>query len=190
MSKEQSRTFKNVRDSKQNFFITGPAGTGKSFLFKLIAQDMKSRHGLVVASTATSGLAANAINGSTIHSFAGYRSSFRTSLKIDLDKWILFIKRNPMINYRLTKVDLILIEEASMLCPILFSGLDQVLKILRLEFYLILGNPAYLLEECESACLVTCCSYLLLYQMGWHGSSPSCSFLVRHGELQLFVSIN
>ena len=51
---------------------TGAAGTGKSFLLKKIITVLKSLHGeKKVAVTALTGIAANNINGTTLHSFAG-----------------------------------------------------------------------------------------------------------------------
>ena len=53
-----------------NLFITGPAGTGKSFIMVMI-RDMLVGMGRRVARTASTGTAAINIGGSTIHSFAG-----------------------------------------------------------------------------------------------------------------------
>lgn len=68
--------------SGQNLFITGSAGTGKSFLMKFIVQELKKNYeckpkhpsGAVVV-TAPTGVAAINIGGQTIHSFAGIGQS-------------------------------------------------------------------------------------------------------------------
>ncbi len=55
-----------------NVFITGSAGTGKTFLMKYVIQELAKKHGeSAVAVTAPTGIAAIAVGGQTIHSFAG-----------------------------------------------------------------------------------------------------------------------
>jgi DNA replication protein DnaC len=49
------------------FFITGPAGTGKSFLFETLEKWLASYH-ISVLKMAPTGIAACAIGGKTIHS--------------------------------------------------------------------------------------------------------------------------
>eukprot|EP00038_Savillea_parva_P029528 m.71700 g.71700 ORF g.71700 m.71700 type:complete len:575 (-) comp8731_c0_seq2:571-2295(-) len=55
----------------QNAFITGAAGTGKSFLFRYIRTQLEQRLGGAVAVTAPTGVAAINVGGVTIHSWAG-----------------------------------------------------------------------------------------------------------------------
>jgi Cdc6-like AAA superfamily ATPase len=69
--------------SGQNVFITGSAGTGKSYLLKYIVQEMRTKFGEMsetddtisaagsVVITAPTGVAAINVGGCTIHSFAG-----------------------------------------------------------------------------------------------------------------------
>ncbi len=55
-----------------NVFITGSAGTGKTFLMKYAIQELRKKHGdAAVAVTAPTGIAAITVGGQTIHSFAG-----------------------------------------------------------------------------------------------------------------------
>jgi DNA replication protein DnaC len=57
-----------------NVFLTGGAGTGKSYLLKCILDEMVSLHGKqAVFVTATTGIAAVSIGGITVHQFAGIR---------------------------------------------------------------------------------------------------------------------
>lgn len=52
----------------RNVFFTGSAGTGKSFLLKRLVQRLKAEHGPdCVFVTASTGIAACAIDGSTVH---------------------------------------------------------------------------------------------------------------------------
>jgi ATP-dependent DNA helicase PIF1 len=56
----------------KNVFFTGGAGTGKSTLLLLIVEKLIAKHGRCnVFVTATTGLAACAVGGTTIHQFAG-----------------------------------------------------------------------------------------------------------------------
>eukprot|EP01135_Chromosphaera_perkinsii_P011736 Nk52_evm14s2485 gene=Nk52_evmTU14s2485 len=65
ITQEQQQVLDLV-SQKSNVFITGPPGTGKSFLIKKI----KELHPKAYL-TATSGIAASHFSGSTIHSFSG-----------------------------------------------------------------------------------------------------------------------
>ena len=57
-----------------NIFLTGEAGTGKSYLLKCILNEMVQMHGKKsVFITATTGVAAVNIGGTTVHQFAGIR---------------------------------------------------------------------------------------------------------------------
>jgi predicted NACHT family NTPase len=74
LSVEQQRAAQRAL-SGQNLFITGSAGTGKSFLLQYIVQEAKNQHtgqpdSVVV--TAPTGVAAINVGGATINSFAGY----------------------------------------------------------------------------------------------------------------------
>lgn len=69
LGKDQKRAFDAVL-ARKNVFITGSAGTGKSFLLSVIVDELK-KEGLNVAVTASTGIAAEAIGGITLHSFAG-----------------------------------------------------------------------------------------------------------------------
>lgn len=74
LSVEQQRAAQRAL-SGQNLFITGSAGTGKSFLLKYIVQEAKKQHSEQpdsVVVTAPTGVAAINVGGATINSFAGY----------------------------------------------------------------------------------------------------------------------
>lgn len=59
--------------SGQNVFITGSAGTGKSYLLKFIVQESRKKYPPnSIAVTAPTGISAINVGGVTINSFAGY----------------------------------------------------------------------------------------------------------------------
>ena len=67
LNKKQSVVLQSVLGGS-NVFITGSAGTGKSFLLKKIVGSLPPRSTVVSAST---GIAASHVGGITLHSFAG-----------------------------------------------------------------------------------------------------------------------
>ena len=64
---EEKKQILDAINQRQNIFVTGGAGTGKSFLLKLI-KDKYQPHGIHV--TASTGAAAVHVEGVTIHSWA------------------------------------------------------------------------------------------------------------------------
>ena len=65
-------------DHCQNMFFTGDAGTGKSYVLRLIVSALKKKFGSQkVFVTASTGIAACNISGTTLHSFAGIGSVAR-----------------------------------------------------------------------------------------------------------------
>jgi hypothetical protein len=90
-----------------NVFVTGSAGTGKSYLLRYVIQELLRKYGEEgVAVTAPTGIAAININGMTVHSFAGiglglchYIYSLRTSLWDEIKFKISFRKRGQRENF-------------------------------------------------------------------------------------------
>ena len=71
LNEEQQYASERVISNK-NAFITGSAGTGKSFLLRYLVQELQNRFGNnAVAVTASTGIAAVNLGGQTLHSFAG-----------------------------------------------------------------------------------------------------------------------
>ena len=56
----------------ESFFLTGGAGTGKTFTLQLIIDALREKHGAGhVFPTASTGIAASHISGTTLHWFSG-----------------------------------------------------------------------------------------------------------------------
>ena len=96
LTHEQSDVVAACREGV-SLLITGGAGTGKSYLIDLISKEMIKLHGKQsVFITATTGLAAVAIGGSTIHQFAGL-PAFDNDMSLSPDA---FVKQVTfLINY-------------------------------------------------------------------------------------------
>lgn len=105
-----------------NVFLTGPAGSGKTYLLNQFIKYLKSRK-VNAAVTASTGIAATHMNGITIHSWSGLGVKDNLSEK-DLRK----IAGNSKLRNRITKTKVLIIDEISMLHA---DQLDNVDKILR-----------------------------------------------------------
>jgi ATP-dependent DNA helicase PIF1 len=67
---DQKRALKVVK-SGHNLFLTGAAGTGKSHVLRYLNKTLVRLHGKgTVYVTASTGVAGQSINGTTLHSFA------------------------------------------------------------------------------------------------------------------------
>lgn len=121
---EQKAAFRIMSDSKQNLFITGKAGTGKSFLLKLFVAGNKTKNIILLAPT---GVAAINIGGVTIHSAFGYENLVNANFEdIKRGKIRLFnIKKAVLIS-----VDTIIIDEISMVRADTFEKMDLILRSL------------------------------------------------------------
>mmetsp|Transcript_33576 Transcript_33576/g.32054 ORF Transcript_33576/g.32054 Transcript_33576/m.32054 type:complete len:659 (+) Transcript_33576:83-2059(+) len=121
--------------SGQNVFITGSAGTGKSYLLKYIVQEMRrkfeemaesddtisARESVVI--TAPTGVAAINVGGCTIHSFAGIGLGEGTSTYLKNK-----VLRNSNALKRWQNCKVLIIDEVSMLSTALFEVLDLIAR--------------------------------------------------------------
>lgn len=108
-------------EQKENIFITGGAGTGKSTLLKAIAEIYPD-----IRLTASTGIAAYNIGGVTIHSFCGVEICNKPISQI-VDK-IKMNNCNNELYKQLAHCRTIVIDEISMLSLKTFSYIDTVLK--------------------------------------------------------------
>jgi ATP-dependent DNA helicase PIF1 len=107
--------FKKIENSKESFFITGKAGTGKSTFLKYFSQKTKKRF-VILAPT---GIAALNVSGQTIHSF------FKFPPRIITDSHIKKMENNKIY----LKIDCIIIDEVSMVRADLMDGVDKFMRL-------------------------------------------------------------
>lgn len=123
LSKEQNNVIELARLG-YNIFYTGSAGTGKSLLLKSLIKALKKQHpDGSVAVTASTGLAACNIGGMTLHSLTGIglgKGDARTLLKR--------VKRQQRNRKRWKNLEVLIIDEISMIDGILFDKLDYVAR--------------------------------------------------------------
>lgn len=108
-----------------NVFLTGPPGSGKSYMINKFVGRMQSQ-GLQVAVTATTGIAANVLGGLTIHAWSGIGVEQALS-----DKKLAVMMEDEALVARLSGADVLIIDEISMLGVPLLEMLDKLLKAAR-----------------------------------------------------------
>ena len=109
--------------SGKNVFYTGSAGCGKSTVLKAFVKELREM-GQDVRIVAPTGKAALEVNGSTYFTFAGWTPShFKKQLK-DLKQGA----HQTWVNKRMRAVDVLIIDEISMLENHIFERLNEVMK--------------------------------------------------------------
>jgi ATP-dependent exoDNAse (exonuclease V) alpha subunit len=106
-----------------NVYLTGAAGTGKTYLLNKYIQFLKAER-IGVAVTASTGIAATHLAGLTIHSWAGIGVKRFAS-----DADIKMMAANRRVAKRFRKTDVLIIDEISMLDA---DRLDLVERIARI----------------------------------------------------------
>lgn len=118
----QQKAYQIILD-KKSIFITGAGGTGKSVLIKKIKKDMEKKN---IAMTSTTGVSAKLINGVTLHSYLGIQLGDKS-----YDDLLKLIKINKTVFNRWKLLDILIIDEISMLSVELFEKLDKLAQTLR-----------------------------------------------------------
>lgn len=109
--------------SGESAFITGPAGTGKTFLLNQFIK-LAKYEGKHVSVTATTGLAATHLGGTTIHAWAGIGV-----LDYIPDRFADHVAKGR--REIIEKTDILIIDEISMLHDYRLDMVDQVCQMVR-----------------------------------------------------------
>lgn len=110
-------------ESRANVFLTGRAGTGKSFLTSHFLRHAASPKTAVLAST---GAAALLVGGRTFHSFFGLGI-----LEGGMQRTVERALRNPKNVKRIKTTDTILVDEVSMLSGITLATAEEIARLAR-----------------------------------------------------------
>ncbi len=107
----------------KNIFITGSAGTGKTYLLRQYIQYLQERriHPSIVAPT---GIAASHLKGQTIHSF--FALGIRDTIVDNV--YIKRLLEKSYLKSRFKKLKVLIIDEISMVSPEIFGSMDRVLR--------------------------------------------------------------
>lgn len=107
----------------ESVFLTGPAGSGKTYVLNQFIKQA-TREGLVVAVTATTGLAATHLHGTTIHTWSGI--GVRDELEPDFFEHLRKDRRKII-----KETDVLVIDEISMLHDYRLDMVDEVCRHVR-----------------------------------------------------------
>ncbi len=141
-NEEMQKVLQLVEYTNSSLFLTGKAGTGKSTLLRYICSHVKKKH-VVLAPT---GIAAINVGGSTLHSF--FKLPFHPLLPNDTR----FSERNIRETLKYTgekrkiirEVELIIIDEISMVRADIIDFIDKVLRIYTRNRYEAFGGKQML----------------------------------------------
>jgi hypothetical protein len=115
----------NILKTGANVFLTGEPGAGKTHTINSFVNYLRAC-GVEPAITASTGIAATHIGGTTIHSWSGV--GIKTKLdKYDLDK----IASSEYISKRVRRTKVLIIDEISMLSANMLDMLDMVCRAVR-----------------------------------------------------------
>jgi ATP-dependent DNA helicase PIF1 len=118
----QSQTLA-ILDAGHSIFLTGPAGSGKTYVLNEFIRQARAS-GKSVAVTASTGLAATHLGGSTIHSWSGIgiADELHKRHASDMSK----TRQDQIIN-----ADILIIDEVSMLHDYRLDMVDQIAREVR-----------------------------------------------------------
>ncbi len=125
LNEKQSLAYDLIVNRGKNIFLTGVGGVGKSACIHKIKQDLLSSN-KNVAITSTTGVSASLIKGSTLHSYLGIGlgvSSF--------EKLYKRVSSSGFYTSRWRNIDLLIIDEVSMLSINLFEKLEKIARYIR-----------------------------------------------------------
>lgn len=108
--------------SGRNIFLTGSAGTGKTYVLNQYIHYLKDRK-IPVAVTASTGIAATHMNGMTIHSWSGIGIKDSISLAN-----LNFLRQKKYMRDKMEEVKVLIIDEISMLHRKQLDLVNEVLQ--------------------------------------------------------------
>jgi len=114
-----------ILDAGNSVFLTGPAGSGKTHVLNQFVKEAR-QNGKSVAVTASTGLAATHLGGSTIHSWAGI------GIADELTKRAVGDMSKSRVD-QIGKADVLVIDEVSMLHDYRLDMVDQVCQQVRAD---------------------------------------------------------
>ncbi len=108
-----------------NIFLTGPPGSGKSYVLSAFV-NWASKRKIRVALTASTGIAASLLGGTTIHSWSGMGMNHQINIAKAEE-----LATNQLLSERLNNVDILIIDEISMLSGQMLDSLNLLLRVAR-----------------------------------------------------------
>lgn len=115
LSAEQAAVYATIEGTRDNIFVTGRAGTGKSTLLNHLSWNTSKQ----VVISAPTGVAALNVGGQTIHSL------FRLPIGVIADH---DIEQNAVLRKLLNTIDTLVVDEVSMVNADLLDAMDRSLR--------------------------------------------------------------
>lgn len=132
LNKEQLKAYNIITKTNENVFITGSGGTGKSYILKYVFQNF-NKNKVKYAITAPTGVSSININGQTLTSLFGISPKNDTFNSI-FDDNTGKIKKNiikPYVSKIINNLDVLIIDEISMITKDLFNIINIICKNIR-----------------------------------------------------------
>lgn len=117
----------NIAKNRKNLLITGSGGTGKSTVLKKIIKYFKNNN-IHVGVTSSTGISATLINGTTLHSYLKIGIANKPVEELYNN---LISRKNKSDYNRLLKLEVLIIDEISMIDNILFSKIAAYLSLIK-----------------------------------------------------------
>ncbi len=115
----KQETALQIMKGNKNVYLAGSPGTGKTYLLNKYV-DWLTDNGKIPSITASTGIAAVHIGGTTIHSWAGVRDDVVT------DKNIKDILENRWTRERICRTEILIIDEISMVSSRMLNVLNKI----------------------------------------------------------------
>ena len=122
LDSQQEQARKLMDETNENYFLSGKAGTGKSYLLDTFRNETQKKT-LVLAPT---GIAALNVRGATLHSAFGYYNLVKLNIE-DISPKTIRLKSDKQLV--LQEVETIIIDEISMVRADIFEKIDKILQI-------------------------------------------------------------
>lgn len=124
LNNQQLEAITKIKQGK-NVFITGSPGTGKSYTLKYCIREIKLS-GKNYAVTSSTGCSAVLINGQTLHSYIGIGTG-----KLTESEYIKALSHKRYKIKQLCELNVLIIDEISMVDNITFDKISNILKAIR-----------------------------------------------------------
>lgn len=121
MTQEEVLTL--LKESTKNIYLGGQPGTGKTYVIREYVNNALD-NGVRVVVSASTGIAASAIQGITLHSYLGVRNDDKIS-NDDFDEIIA----NRFTVARVRSTDVLIIDEISMVSAQLLENADRIMRM-------------------------------------------------------------